>query len=256
LIDLHCHILPGVDDGACTVTESLAMARQAVDDGIKTIVATPHTLNEVYFNPAQEVCVQTTRLQDIFTSEQIELNLCPGSDMHICVQMLKRIQAGEAATINSNGRYVLTEFPTQTIPLGSQEELFQLKLNNITPIITHPERNLVFQNQLEILYDLVAMGCLVQITAASVTGELGEDAMDCAHRLLELRLAHVIASDAHSPERRPPVLTPAVAVTAQILGSRKEAEAMVVDRPAAILTGSAVTVPEPIRLRKKKWWLF
>jgi len=256
LIDLHCHILPGIDDGATDIAESLAMARMAVADGIQTIVATPHTLNEVYFNPPGKVLQYTDQLQQILSSERIELRICPGSDAHICAKMMDRVQNLEAATINQNGRYLLVEFPVQTIPADSREELFQLKLNRITPIITHPERNLVFQNDLELLYDLVAMGCLVQITAMSVTGELGEDAMECAHRLLEHGLAHVMASDAHSVDSRPPVLSAGVAAAAQILGSAREAEAMVVDRPEAIVAGAAVEVAEPRRPRKKRWWWF
>lgn len=231
------------------------MARLAVDDGIKTVVASPHTLNEIYYNPAQLVSSHVRHLKRILLSEQIELRLCPGSDMHICVDMLKRIQDREVATVNENGRYVLVEFPVQTIPSRSREELFQLKLNNITPIITHPERNRVFQNSLKILYELVNMGCLVQITAMSVTGELGEDAMECAHRLLELRLAHVIASDAHAPDNRPPVLSAGVAAAAEVLGNPEEARAMVVDRPEAIIAGRAVDVPEPRRPQRKRWWV-
>jgi protein-tyrosine phosphatase len=146
------------------------------------------------------------------------------------------------------------EFPVQTIPSGSRKELFQLILNDITPIITHPERNLVFQNNINTLYDLVNMGCLVQITAMSVTGEMGEDAMECAHRLLELRLAHVIASDAHSSDNRPPILSEGVAAAAEVLGSSEEARAMVDERPRAIIAGRDVDVPEPKQPQKKRWW--
>jgi len=254
LIDLHCHILPGVDDGPSTVEESLSMARQALADGIQTMVATPHTLNEIYDNPASEVTARVSRLQDRFRKEKLALNLCPGSDAHICVQMASRIMAGDAATINNSGRYVLVEFPVQAIPSGYREELFQLKLQGITPIITHPERNLVFQNRLDIIYSLVEMGCLIQITAMSVTGEFGEEAMAYSHRLLDFRLAHIIATDGHSPENRPPVLSPAVEVAARIMGSMAAAKEMVVARPEAVLAGKSVEPPEPKRPSKRKWW--
>ena len=256
MIDLHCHILPGVDDGAGDIAESLAMARMAVADGIRTIVATPHTFNEVYFNPPEKIFQYIDQLRQILSSEQIELRLLPGTDAHICTRMMARVRNREVCTVNENGRYLLVEFPAQTIPAGAREELFQLKLNHVTPIITHPERNLVFQNNLDYLYDLVGMGCLVQITAMSVTGEMGEDAMECAHRLLEFRLGHVMASDAHSADSRPPLLSAGVEAAAQILGSRREAEAMVLDRPEAILDGAAVEVPDPRRPKKKKWWWF
>jgi protein-tyrosine phosphatase len=254
LIDLHCHILPGVDDGPSDAAESLSMARQAVADGIKTIVATPHTLNGVYYNPFHSVADQVARLREIFLKNRLALDLYPGSESYICFQMVQQVSTGEVGTINGNGSYVLVEFPFQTIPSGTKDELFQLKLKGITPIIAHPERNLVIQHQLEILYELTAMGCLIQITAMSITGELGEKAMSCAHRLLDLRLAHVIASDAHSADTRPPLLSPAVEVAGRIMASANEAEAMVSTLPRAILTGEAVTVPEPGRPNKKRWW--
>jgi len=254
LIDLHCHILPGVDDGPSSAAESLSMARQAIADGIKTIVATPHTLNGVYYNPFREVADQVARLREIFLKERLALDLYPGSESYICVQMVQQVTTGEVGTINGNGRYVLVEFPVQAIPSGAKDELFQLKLKGITPIIAHPERNLVIQRQLEILYELVAMGCLIQITAMSVTGELGEKAMMCAHRLLDLRLAHVIASDAHSADTRAPILSPAVEIAGLIMESPKEADEMVSARPGAILAGEPLALPEPKRPPKKRWW--
>lgn len=135
MIDLHCHIIAGIDDGASSDAESLTMARLAVEDGIHTVVATPHTLNDVYTNSLIEVTHHVSCLREMFFRENVPLNLCPGSDMHICVKMAERIKNGEAATINDGGRYILVEFPVQTIPPDSHKELFQLRLNNITPII-------------------------------------------------------------------------------------------------------------------------
>ncbi len=253
MIDIHCHILPGVDDGPSSMTESLAMAKQAVADGIETVVATPHTFNEVYDNTAEEVNSRVAQLSETLSKNGLMLDLRPGSDAHICVGMAERILTGEAATINNTGRYILVEFPTQIIPSGSKDELFQLTLNDITPVITHPERNPVFQQRIETLHDLVAMGWVLQVTAMSISGEFGEEAMKFVHRLLELRLAHIIATDAHSPESRPPILSPAVEAAARVMGSINEAEKMVTVRPQAILEGKPVEIPEPKHPRKK-WW--
>lgn len=254
MIDLHCHILPGVDDGAADVSESIEMARQAVADGIHTVVATPHSLNDVYDNPLEKVMDLVGNFREVLAAAGLVLKICPGSDVRICLHMAERVAAEEALTINQNGRYLLAEFPSQVIPAESRNELFRLKLNNITPIITHPERNLVFQNGLDFLYDLVEMGSLIQITAMSVTGELGEAAMVCAHELLKRRLVHVIASDAHSPRHRPPILSSAVEAAAHVIGDEKAARAMVTDWPAAILAGESFAVPEPRRRIERKWW--
>ncbi|MCJ7538683.1 MAG: hypothetical protein MUO88_03360 [Desulfobacterales bacterium] len=254
MIDLHCHILPGVDDGPADMDESLAMARQAAADGIQTLVAAPHTLNEVFHNPLQRVRDSVARLRRALAENRIDIEVCVGSEVHICTGLAQKVMAKEVATVNDTGRYVLVEFPLHVIPPGSQEEIFQMKLNDITPILAHPERNPVFQNHPDRLQYFVDMGCLIQITAMSITGLLGEDAMDCAHTLLEQRQVHVIATDAHSFDNRPPILSPAVDAAARSLGSREEAEAMVIHRPRAILAGKPVKAPAPKPIRKKKWW--
>ena len=131
-----------------------------------------------------------------------------------------------------------------------------MKQRGLTPVLAHPERNAAIQNNIELLYPFVESGCLVQITAMSLTGDLGEPAKTCAYRMMELRLAHVIASDAHSAGNRRPELSSAVAVAAELLGSRREAENMVLHTPQAIISGQAVHVQDPIKPRKKKRWLF
>ncbi len=256
LIDLHCHILPGIDDGSVNTDESIAMAKRAVSDGIRAIVATPHALDDVYRNLFQNVIDQVVQLRRVLSKERLPIDLYPGSDARLCADMLEKIFIGEAGTINGNGRYLLVELPTFAIPPAAKNELFQLKLNGISPIITHPERNHFFLNHMEILYDLVTMGCLVQITAMSITGGFGHCAMEYAHELLRCRLAHVIASDAHSATKRPPILSSAVNAAAIILGSKTEADAMVIDRPKAILEGKSLSIPVPKSLGEKKWWKF
>lgn len=229
------------------------MARTAVDDGIHTIVATPHTLNGVYSNSVHDVNSRVGRLQDALTEDRINLRLCVGADVHLCPRLLERIQDGDAGTINNTGRYILLELPFQTIPPAVKDEIFDLKVNGITPIITHPARHPVIQHDMEILYELIRMGALCQITAMSITGDFGGAVMRCAERLLKHRMVHVIASDAHSPEKRPPVLSRAVDAAAGILGSVDEAEHMVKELPIRILSGDAVEVPDPMRQKRGFW---
>ena len=139
MIDPHCHILPGVDDGARCPEESLAMARKAVEDGIHTIVATPHTLNGIYINSVKETTSRVAALQEALSKKLIKLQLYAGADVHLCPRVLERIESGDARTINNAGKYILLEFPPQTIPPGVKEEIFSLKLNGITPIISQWE---------------------------------------------------------------------------------------------------------------------
>lgn len=249
MIDLHCHILPGLDDGARTLEESLSMTRRAVADGIQTIVATPHTLDGVHVNPVHKVSASVTRLREILAAHHMEIRLMQGADIHLCPRIMERIQKGDAGTINNTMKYILLELPVQIIPPGVKEEIFSLKMNGITPIITHPERHPAVHRDIRILYELVRMGALSQITAMSITGEFGEEVMHCAEMLLRHRLVHVIASDAHSPDSRPPVLSAAVDAAAEILGSYEEAEGLVSDIPEAIVRGDSLDIPEPRRLR-------
>ncbi len=245
MIDLHCHILPGVDDGSQSEDESLLMARKAVRDGIHTIVATPHTLNGVYTNPAKQVTSKATDLQRALTDNHIALKLHAGADVHLCPRMLGRIETGEAGTINNAKKYILLELPSQAIPPAVKDEIFTLMVNGITPIVTHPERNPTIQHNMNVLYELVRMGALCQVTAMSITGDFGATIMRCAERLLTHRLVHVIASDAHSADTRPPVLSVAVEAAAEIMGSYEDSERMVKEVPAAILSGDAIEALEP-----------
>lgn len=225
--------------------ESLSMARMAAEDGIHTVVATPHTLNGVYQNPARDIRAGVEALQRALSQEQIRVQIAPGADVHLCPRMMDRIKSGDAGTINDARKYILLEFPAQNFPPGVKDEIFALKLNGITPIITHPERNRLIQQDMEILYELVSMGALCQVTAMSVTGDFGEIIMRCAHAMLARRLVHIIASDAHSADSRPPLLSRALVAAAEILEDYDEAERMVTEVPAIILAGGVVDIPEP-----------
>ena len=258
MIDLHCHILPEIDDGPQSLAESLQMARTAVENGIHTIAATPHTLNGYYTNPIQTIKTLTATVQEALAGEDIPLTLVPGAEVHLCPDILSRVETGEAGTMNDNGRYLLLELPFQGLPPLFEEEVFSLKLNNITPIIAHPERNMDIQQNIDILAGLVAQGALCQVTALSVTGEFGLKVRRSAQEMLAARLVHVIASDAHSATDRVPDLREAVESAAEVLRSYEEAERMVTTTPAAILAGQDIDLPapDPTRPRKNKWFFF
>ena len=227
------------------------MARRAVEDGIHTIVATPHTLNGIYLNPAKKIISKVAALQKILSINHIQIELRAASDVHLCPHMLELVVSGDALTINDAKKYILLELPSQAIPKGVKDEIFALKLNGITPIITHPERNAIIQHDSQILYDLVSMGALSQITAMSITGDFGAFVKRAAEVMLKKRLVHIIASDAHGSNNRPPVLSRAVEQAAEILGSYEEAMRMVTEVPAAILSGAMPDFPEPMHTKKK-----
>ena len=223
------------------------MAACAVADGIHTIVATPHTLNGIFLNPIHDVQSRVKAFRDTLRENDIRLKVYAGADVHLCPGMPEKVESGEAGTINNAGKYLLLELPSQSVPRGVKDEIFALKLKGITPIITHPERNLRIIQDIRIVHELVSMGALCQVTAMSITGDFGEIVAHCAERLIINGLVHVIASDAHSADNRPPVLSKAVERTAEILGSFDEAERLVGAIPDAIIAGKPVEVPEPKR---------
>ncbi len=197
MIDIHTHLLPGLDDGAKTLEESIQMCRLSHRDGVKTIVASPHTLNGLYLNDRE------------------------------------------------TNKFLLIEFPSHGVPHGAEAALFQLIKRGVTPIITHPERNFEIGQRPQRFYEMIRTGCLGQVTAMSLTGEFGPKVRQIAEKLTAHCLIHFIASDAHSTNGRPPILSKAVRTAQKIVGER-EAIKMVTEFPQAILEGQRPSVSEPI----------
>ena len=247
MIDIHSHILPGLDDGPQTMEESIQMCRIAYQDGIRTIVATPHTLNGVYQNGKSTILTRVEELCSELRTQNSELPLkiLPGSDVHLCETTLQQVDQGEAVTIGDGGKYIMIEFPSQAIPYQAERVLFQLLGRGLTPIISHPERNLEIGRRPGRYYEIIKMGCLGQVTAMSLTGEFGPKVRQWAEKLLKSWLVHFIASDAHSINGRPPILSAAVKAAAKIVG-KKEAEKMVTEYPKAILEGRRPNIPDPL----------
>ena len=247
MIDIHSHILPGLDDGPQTMEESIRMCRIAYQDGIRTIVATPHTLNGVYQNGKSIILSKVEELCSELRTQNSELPLriLPGSDVHLCETTLQQVDQGEAVTIGDGGKYIMIEFPSQAIPYQAERVLFQLLGRGLIPIISHPERNLDIGRRPGRYDEIIKMGCFGQVTAMSLTGEFGPKVRQWAEKLLKRWLVHFIASDAHSGNGRPPILSAAVKAAAKIVG-KKEAEKMVTEYPKAILEGRRPNIPDPL----------
>jgi len=255
MIDLHCHVLPGLDDGPRFLQESLDMARTAVKNNIQTIVATPHSLNGFFVNYWESIVSVTSSVQEALTRENIALDIYPGMEVQMSPDLFEALERGEAATINNNGSYMLVEFPPFSMPGGAREFIFKLKLQGITPVIAHPERHLILQNDLNQLHELVQQGALCQLTALSLTGEFGISVQKSAEQMIRTGLAHVIATDAHFDNDRINALSESVDLAAEVLQDYNRAEQMVTTTPAAIIAGEDLDLPEP-HLDRKKWWSF
>ena len=244
VIDLHCHILPGLDDGPSSMEEALEMCRLAVEDGIRTIVATPHMLNGMFPVEREDVLQGVAGMSRALSEASIPLQMLPGADVHLDRSVVGCLERGELITVADLGRHLLLELPQDIVPEGTGELLFQVQLKGVTPIITHPERNIVIQQNPAILNDLIRAGSLTQITAGSLTGIFGARVRRCTLRLLRSGTAHLVSTDAHNTGRRSPRLSEARRVVEEEVG-REEADRMFLERPTKILEGSHVEAPEP-----------
>ena len=227
MIDIHCHILPNIDDGPEKLKTSLSMASIAVKDGIHTVIATPHT-EGIRVN-AERVVEAVNRLNYELQQKKIPLTVFSGYEIpfHLVPEL-----AGTHTLAGS--AYVLVEFPHNYIPADVSNTFYDLHASGLIPVIAHPERNRSVIMNPDILAEMIHSGALVQITAASVTGELGPDIERCAHHLLLNEMTHFIATDSHSPSFRKPVLRKAIKITSKLIGLKK-AEMLVLENPAEIM---------------------
>jgi len=252
MIDIHNHILPGLDDGPDSPEKSIEMAKVAAADGIRVIVATPHTNNGIYQSSTEKILEGVKRLNRLLREGGVPLKVLPGADIHIDRNLIEALKAGNVMTVNNNQRYIILELPDHGVPQHVSDFLWELKLNGVTPVFSHPERNAAIQDDINILRGYIMQGALSQITAMSLTGEFGKRPRKCALSLLKYNLAHVIATDAHSVRRRPPVLSRALKVAGEIAGD-DYALRMVTDIPDKIIKGIQVSLPEP--KSRRPWFL-
>ena len=233
VIDLHSHILPGVDDGSPDLATSLAMARMAVDDGIEVMACSPHFLPGHYENTADDIRLRVAALNQQLIMEDIDLALVVGADAHIRHDFLECLTNQQILRLHDS-RYVLFEPSHVVLPLQLEEMLTQILNAGYVPILTHPERFKWIENNYAIFERLVKVGVWMQITAGSLTGKFGKRPHYWAQKMLAEGLVHILASDAHNTKSRPPILSEAFAVAKLELGL-EEAQHLVFTRPKAVL---------------------
>lgn len=232
-VDIHCHILPGIDDGAQFIDESLALAKEAIANGITDIVATPH-LNQSLFPFSMEACEKSlSRLREALKAEGLPIEVHFGAEVKADPSILEGLKAKTVPTLGSS-KYVLIELPFEIIPPFARELVFEIQLLGLKPILAHPERNLRIQRNPDLLQPFIESGCLTQLNSTSVTGHLGKDSQDSSFELLTKGWASIIASDAHKAGERGPNFIAAVNIAAGHIGGT-EAQKLVRETPAKVL---------------------
>lgn len=244
MIDLHCHILPGIDDGASDVSISLEMARRLVADGVLVVACTPHILPGLYNNSGNQIRAAVDRLQQQLVEEGIELQLVPGADNHVVSDFVAKVHSGHLLTL-ANSMYILVEPPHNVVIPRIKEFFFDIMAHNYIPILTHPERLTWIEDHYDDIEQLVHAGVWMQITAGSLAGSFGRNARYWAERLLDNGCVHLLATDAHNVERRPPNLFEGRRLAAEKVGET-QAEHLVMTRPLGVLRNDVPSqLPKP-----------
>lgn len=254
MIDLHTHILPGLDDGAADMEESAAMARAALEDGVTAVAATPHWLPGFYENDRTRVLAAVERLRERLRREGLFLDVFPGAELHLDPSLPQALERRRLCLLNE-GPYALIELPGVFVPEHVEGFLYGLRAAGYRIVLAHPERCPALAQRLDAAQRWVDSGILVQITAASLLGRFGRPLEQLCRKLLERGLVHVIASDSHGTADRPPRLREAREAAARIVGEAA-ARSMVEEVPRRILAGEEV---EPGLVRAQRpgrggWW--
>ena len=240
MFDLHCHLLPGVDDGAAVVEDALDLARMAANDGIEHMALTPHVHPGRYENTRRSLAPHFEQFEARLKEEGIPITVNIAGEVRLCAEILQMAMVDDLPFLGmwEGKRVMLLEMPHNHIPPGTDKLVKWLQSRDIVPMIAHPERNKEIMASLEKIVPFVEMGCLFQVTAMSVTNDFGGPAHERAHQLLERGWVTVVASDAHNRDRRPPILSRAREVVKALYGEAM-ADNLFVNNPKAIIQGSA-----------------
>lgn len=252
MIDLHCHLLPGLDDGSVDMETSLRLAREAVDNGVNYALLTPHHMNGVYVNHRKDVIERTREFQTELKRHRIDLTVFPGQEVRINGDLLAAVDQHDILFADETDQYLMLEFPDDDVPAYTDDVIYQLQQRGIKPIIVHPERNTRIMKHPEILLKLLEKGCLSQITASSYVGTFGAKVEDFSHQLIEAGQGYVFSSDAHNLPGRKYEMRQAFDKLKSEFGD--ELAQQFEDNAKAIINGDAVMMNQmrPVKAGKKK----
>lgn len=249
MIDVHSHILPSVDDGAQSEADSIAMAKAAIEEGIDTIVATPHHKNLRYDNYREDIVKNVSILNELFEAHNLPLTVLPGQEVRMYGEILEDLEKGEILPINDS-KYIFIEFPSDSVPQYTEQILYDIQLEGYTPVIVHPERNRELLQNPNKMYQLIRKGALSQVTAASVVGKFGKKIEQFTHQLIEANLTHLIASDAHNTTTRGFHVRDAFETVKKMYGV--ETYYMFLENSQLLIENMNLNRFEPSPIRKKK----
>lgn len=254
MIDLHSHILPGVDDGAQNLTDSLEMAQKAIDQGITHLMCTPHHNNGKYNNPADKVIQGVIALQKELDQRGMNLTLLEGQEVRLTEFLLTVIKREEILFTDVTNTYLLIEFPSREIPIYAEQIFYQLLHKGYVPVIVHPERNAGFREEPNRLVSFLEMGVLTQLTAPSIVGIFGSDIKKTAIQMLEHNMLYMVASDAHNLRHRTFLMKEAYEEIQKIAG--REMVVAMQQMAKDLVNGDPVVRPKYQAIKDKRFKFF
>ena len=255
MVDLHCHLLPRVDDGSKSMEISLRLAREATENGVTHALLTPHHMNGHYVNHKQDVIRLTNEFQKQIKDHNIPLTVFPGQEVRINGQLLEALDKDDILFADTAGKYMMLEFPDDDVPHYTNQMIFDLQQRGIIPVIVHPERNTKIMAEPDLIYQLLEKGCLSQITASSYVGTFGKRVENFSRQLIEAGQGYVFASEAHDLPGRKYEMRHAFEKMQHEYG--QELADQYQQNARSIINGESVPINEiKILKKKKRFWLF
>lgn len=256
MVDLHCHLLPEVDDGSKSMEVSLQLAQKATENGVTHALLTPHHVNGHYVNHKQYVIRRTREFQEQLKEHDISLIVFPGQEVRINGNLLAALDNDDILFADTGNKYLMLEFPDDDVPHYTNRMIFDLQQRGITPVIVHPERNTKIMKEPDLIYQLLEKGCLSQITASSYVGTFGKKVENFSRQLIAAGQGYVFASDVHDLPGRKYEMRQAFEKLRREFGHKIAEQYQ--ENARLIINGGNVSLNNLniIKPKKKYFWLF
>lgn len=253
MIDIHCHILPNVDDGSESLEESIEMAKIAESEGITKIVNTSHCHFDFKYKKGNELKLELEKFNQVLKEENINIEVLLGNELYYTSDLIERFNELDFFSMN-NSKYILMEFSPINFPKNIEDVIYEIKIRGYIPIIAHAERYKQVQEDVNIVLDCIKEGALIQVNASSILGKNGEKAEDTSKKLLDNNMVHFVATDAHSSNRRRPLIKDSYNYILKNYG-KEVSEKLFIENPTAVIENRDISILNPTKYEEKRSFL-
>ncbi|MBQ1793263.1 MAG: hypothetical protein II006_01245 [Peptostreptococcaceae bacterium] len=253
MIDIHCHILPNVDDGSESLEESIAMAKIAESEGITKIVNTSHCHFDFKYKKGNELKLELEKFNQALKEENINIEVLLGNELYYTSDLIERFDELDFFSMN-NSKYILMEFSPINFPKNIEDVIYEIKIRGYIPIIAHAERYKQVQEDVNIVLDCIKEGALIQVNASSILGKNGEKVEDTSKKLLDNNMVHFVATDAHSSNRRRPLIKDSYNYILKNYG-KEVSEKLFIENPTSVIENRDINILNPTKYEEKRSFL-